>query len=219
MAKGTIEQLRDKGRVTRGWLGVSIQQVTPELAQSFGLQNESGALVADVSKESPAEKAGIKVGDVILEFDGKPIHEMNELPRLVAMAPPGRKATVTVLRGGKKEQLVATVERLKDTGEGSPSGGVEQQNMGMTVRELGKDIAARLGVQEGKGVYVAEVKPGGKAEEAGIVPGDVIVEVNGITIAGMPDYEKALAGHKQGSFMRLLLWRGGSFLFVAIKVD
>ncbi|HEY6007798.1 MAG TPA: Do family serine endopeptidase, partial [Geobacteraceae bacterium] len=177
MAKGTIEQLRDKGRVTRGWLGVSIQQVTPELAQSFGLQNESGALVADVSKESPAEKAGIKVGDVILEFDGRPIHEMNELPRLVAMAPPGKKTAITVLRDGKRQQLVVMVERLKDTSETGPSGEAEQEKLGMTVRELRKDLAARLGVKEGKGVYVAEVNPGGKAEEAGIVAGDVVIEV------------------------------------------
>ncbi len=218
MAKSIIEQLRDKGKVTRGWLGVAIQPITPELAQSFGLENESGALVADVTKESPADRAGVKTGDVILAFDGKPIHEMTDLPRLVAMTPPGKKATLTVLRNGKKEELTVVVELLKDTGEAGPAG-VEQDKLGMTVRGLSKELADRLGIQEEKGVYVAEVKPGGKAEEAGIQAGDVITEVDGRAIAGLPDYDKAMAAHKVGTIVRLLLRRGGSFLFVALRVD
>jgi serine protease Do len=218
MARGTIEQLRDKGKVTRGWLGVAVQPVTPELAQSFGLEGESGALVADVSKDSPAEKAGVKTGDIILVFDGKQVHEMTELPRLVAATSPGKKAVMTVLRSGKKEELTVVVERLKDSGEAAPAG-VEQDRLGMTVRELTGELAARLGVKDGKGVYVADVKPGGKAEEAGIAAGDVIVEVDGTAVAGVQEYDKALAAHKQGTFMRLLLRRGGSFLFVALKAD
>jgi serine protease Do len=218
MAKGTVEQLRDKGKVTRGWLGVAIQPITPELAQSFGLEHENGALVADVTKESPADKAGVKTGDIILEFDGKPIHEMTELPRLVATTPPGKKAVVTLLRNGKKEEVTVTVERLKETGEAAVAG-VEQDKLGMTVREVTKELAARLGVKEEKGVFVAEVKQGGKAEEAGIATGDIIVEVDGTPIAGMEEYNKAMAAHKAGTFMRLLLHRGSSFLFVALKTE
>jgi serine protease Do len=218
MAKTYLPQLREKGKVVRGWLGVVIQPITPELAQSFGLANEQGALVSEVVKEGPAEKAGIKVGDIILEFNGKKINEMNELPRLVAATPSGTKAPVKLLRDGKEEAVAVAIERLKD-GDETGESGADADKLGMTVRELTKELAARLGLKESSGVVVTELKSDGQAAEAGVARGDIIREVNGRKIATVADYEKALAAHKKGAVMRLLLRRGDSSLFVAFKVE
>jgi serine protease Do len=210
--------LEQKGKVTRGWLGVAIQPVTPDLAQSFGVEGEKGALVADVTKDSPADKAGLKSGDIILEFDGKQIQEMNNLPRLVAATPIGKKVKVKFLRNGKAETVMAIIEQLKDGGESAQTGAV-QERMGMTVEELNPDLAARIGIKETKGVVVMAVKPGGLAEEAGIAAGDVIKEINGTTIHTAADFTKAVSARKKDGVMRLLMHRGNGSLFVAIKVE
>jgi serine protease Do len=204
--------------VTRGWLGVAIQPVTPELAQSFGVEGEKGALVADVTKDSPADKAGVKSGDIILEFDGKQIQEMNNLPRLVAVTPVGKKVKLKILRNGKPETVTVTIEKLKD-GEESAQPGAVQDRMGMTVKELNAELAAQIGIKETTGVVVTAVKPGGVAEEAGIAAGDVIKEINGTKISTAADFTKAVSAHKKGEIMRLLLRRGDGSLFVAIKVE
>jgi serine protease Do len=218
MAKNIIPQLRDKGKVTRGWLGVSIQPVTPDLAQSFGLSSEKGALVSEILPESPAEKAGIKAGDIILEFEGKEIREMNELPRLVAATPVGKKASVRLLRDGKVETVLVGIDKLKD-GEDKEQGGTSPDGLGMTVRELTKDLAAKLRLKDASGVVVTELKPDGLAQEAGVARGDIIREINGRKIATQDDYEKAVVAHKKGSVMRLLIRRGDSSLFIAVKVE
>jgi serine protease Do len=218
MAKNIIPQLREKGRVTRGWLGVTIQPITSELAQSFGLSEEKGALVAEVVKESPAEKGGVKAGDIILDFDGKHIGEMNELPRLVAATPVGEKVQLTVLREGKQQKLTVVVEQLKDDAESSGQD-VVTDRLGMTVRELTKELAAQIGVKEIKGVVIVEVKPGGLAEDAGIMRGDIVREISGAKVTTVAEYDKALAAHKKGTVMRLLLRRGDKSLYVALKVE
>jgi serine protease Do len=218
MAKSVLPQLEEKGKVTRGWLGVAIQPVTPELAQSFGVEGEKGALVADVSKDSPADKAGLKSGDIILEFDGKQIQEMNNLPRLVAATPVGKKVKLKLLRNGKPETVMVTIERLKD-GEEIAQPGAVQDRMGMSIRDLNAELAAQIGVKETKGVVVTAVKPGGVAEDAGIAAGDVIKEINGNKINSSADFAKAVSAHKKGEVMRLLLRRGDGSLYVAVKVE
>jgi serine protease Do len=218
MAKAVLPQLEASGKVTRGWLGVAIQAVTPELARSFGVEGENGALVAEVNKESPAEKAGLKSGDIILEYDGKPIHEMNVLPRLVAATPVGKKVALKILRNGKQEKVTVTIERLKENAAESQVTPATDR-LGMTIQELTPEIAARLGLQESKGVVVTGVTPGGAAEEAGIAGGDVIQEINGTRITSFDDYNKAVAASKKGAAVRLLLRRGDRSLFVALKTD
>lgn len=218
MAKGVLPQLEEKGKVTRGWLGVGIQPVTPELAQSFGVKGEKGALVADVTKDSPADKGGLKSGDIILEFDGKQIQEMNNLPRLVAVTPVGKKVKLKILRNGKPEAVTVKIEQLKE-GEEIAQPAAVQDRMGMTVKELNAELAAQIGIKETKGVVVMAVKPGGLAEEAGIASGDVIKEINGIKINTATDFTKAVSAHKKGEVMRLLLRRGDGSLFVAFKVE
>jgi len=223
MAKGIINQLKETGKVIRGWIGVAIQTVTPDLAQSFGLTGERGALVSEVVKDGPADKAGVKSGDIIVEFDGKTIHEMNALPRVVAATPVGKKAGVKVLRDGKEMVLTVTVDRLKEKeGEGEGEGETAAQvpdKLGMSVSELTGELAAHMGIAETKGVIVVDVKPDSIAEEAGIAKGDIVKEINGMKIGTVGDYEKAVAARKQGGVLRLLLRRGDSSLFAALKID
>lgn len=218
MAKNIISQLKEKGKVTRGWLGVVVQPITPELAQSFGMEGKNGALVSEVIKDGPAEKAGMKAGDIVMEFDGKKINEMNDLPRIVASMPVGRKVPVRILRDGKQEEISVTIERLKDDdGEGPATAAPDR--LGMNVAELSGELAAKLGVTETKGVVVTEVKPGGLADEAGISTGDIIREVNGEKIASIAEYNKRVERLKKGELVRLLLRRGDSSMYVALKLD
>ncbi|SNB47581.1 DegQ family serine endoprotease [Geobacter sp. DSM 9736] len=218
MAKGTLNQLKEKGRVTRGWLGVVIQQITPELAQSFGIQENVGALVSEIVKDGPAEKAGLKAGDIILEFNGRKIKEMNDLPRIVASTPIGNKVPVKIVRNGKQEEIAVVIERLKDDSvEEEPAAAPDK--LGMGVSELTRDLAAKLNLKETSGVVVTEVKPGGLADEAGITPGDFINEINGAKVSTVGEYNKAVESARKGSVVRILLKRGDSSLFVAMKLD
>jgi serine protease Do len=214
MAKEIIPQLKEKGKVTRGWFGVVVQPVTPELAQSFGLTETNGVLVSQVIKDSPAERAGLKSGDIIIAFDGKPIHEMHELPRIAANLPVGKKAGVKILRNGKVEEKTVLIEQMKEVAD---EGAVVQEKLGLVVTDLNKDLAAKLGTKEQTGVIVAEVKPGGAAEEAGVVSGDIIVQVDNTPTPTVPAFKKALEARKPGSILRLLLRRGSSSIFVAMK--
>jgi serine protease Do len=218
MAKTIISQLKEKGKVTRGWLGVVIQPITPELAKSFGLKSEAGALVSEVVKDSPAQKAGLKSGDIITEFNGKKIQEMNELPRQVASTPVGKKVKVRILRKGKAEVKTVTIEPLK---EGAAEGQVTvaQDKIGLTVADLTPALATRLGVKATSGVVVTEVKPGGLAEEGGIATGDIIKEIDGIAVTGVADFEKAVSAHKKGDILRLLMQRGDTALYVALTIE
>lgn len=217
MAKSIMTQLRETGKVTRGWLGVSVQLLTPELAKSFGLDAEKGALISEVMKGSPAEKSGLKDGDIILEYDGRPIREMSELPRVVAATPVGRQVTVLVLREGRQVSVPVKIEELKD-GEDEDTAGASDR-LGVKVVELTKERAKQLRVQGDQGVVVTEVQPDSLAERAGIVEGDLIREINGVRIAGVGDYRKAVSSVKKGGYLKVLLRRGEASLYVALGVE
>jgi serine protease Do len=217
MAKGIIPQLRDKGKVTRGWLGVSIQPVTPELAQSFNLEGEQGALVAEVLPDSPAEKAGIKPGDVVVEFNQRKITEMNELPRIVAATEVGKKVTIKLIRDKMPQSITVTIERLKD-GDTDDSTAIAG-NIGLTVKPLTKELASQLRMKDSDGVVVTEVKAGSQVSDAGVQRGDIIREINGQKILTVAEYERATAVVKSGNVVRLLLKRGERHLYVAFKVE
>jgi serine protease Do len=218
MAKSIITQLKETGKVTRGWLGVSVQPVTPELAKSFGLETERGALVAEVQKGSPAEKGGLKEGDIILQFDGHAIKEMAELPRFVAGTPVGKKVTVLLQREGRQESLPVTVEQLKD-GEANEDLTVPSDRLGIKVAELTPELAQQLRVQGDRGIVVTEVQADGLADRAGLLEGDLIREMNGVRIARVADYNKAVSGLKKGDYLKVLLQRGRSSLYVALRLD
>jgi len=217
MAKSIITQLKETGKVTRGWLGVSVQVVTPDLAQSFGLESEKGALVAEVMKGSPAEKAGLKGGDIILEYDGQAIHEMAELPRKVAATPVGKKVKVLVLRDGRQETVPVTIEQLKDGEEEDVA--QTSDRLGVKVIELTPERANQLRVQGDRGVVVADVQPDSLADKAGIMEGDLIREMNGARISGVSDYAKAVSSVKKGGYLKMLLRRGDASLFVALRLE
>jgi serine protease Do len=215
MAKEILPQLKEKGKVTRGWFGVVVQPITPELAQSFGLSERKGVLVSQVIKDSPADKAGLKSGDIIIEFAGKPIHEMQELPRMAANMPVGKKAVVRIIRNGRIEEKTVLIEQMKEGGEEST---VVQSKLGFIATELTVDLAGKLGIKETKGVIVVEVKPGSPAEEAGMAPGDIIAQIDDTPIATMADFKKTAESRKTGSILRFLLRRGDSSLYVAMKL-
>jgi len=218
MAKSIITQLKETGKVTRGWLGVSVQPVTAELAKSFGLESEHGALVAEVMKDSPAEKSGLKNGDIILDFNGHAIKEMGELPRVVAATQVGKKVVVVVQRDGRQESVPVTIEQLKE-GAGVEDQALPSDRLGLKVAELSGERAQQLRVQGDRGVVVAEVQPDGLADRAGILEGDLIREINGVRIAKVMDYDKAVSAVRKGGYLRVLLRRGEASLFVALRLD
>jgi serine protease Do len=202
--------------VTRGWLGVQTQPVTPELAKQFGIEGDRGALVADVIKDTPAERAGLKSGDIIVDFDGKPVREANELTRIVAVTPPDKKVKIRIFRDGKEQVLDATLEQRKD--DGAPgSEGVTADKLGLGVKDLNKELAASLRLKETRGVVVVEVKPGGLADDA-ILRGDIILSVNNQKVETVQEYEKVLSGQQKGNIL-FLVRRGEMKMYVLIKVE
>ena len=214
LAKELLPQLHDKGKVTRGWLGVMIQKVTPELAQSFRIQQPNGALVADVIEGSPAAKGGLQRGDVITGFDGVSIHDMHELPRMVANTPVGKQVKIDFLRQGKTSTVTITITALKEDTPASPSEVARQ--LGMKVEELTPEVSQNLGIRHLEGVVVLTVEEASPAATAGIREGDVIIEVNRQRVRTTEEYAKALR-KGAGSPLLLLISRGESTLYVALK--
>ena len=216
LAKELLPELREKGRVTRGWLGVYIQKVTPEIAESMGLPDANGALVSDVMPDTPAKAAGIEVGDVITEFDGHPIKESNELPMMVARTAIGKKAKVKLLRRGKAETLTVEVGELREEEVVAESG--EGEDFGLTAQPLTPEIAESLGIDpNSKGVVVAGVEPGSVAEDAGLRRGDVILEINQEQVDGMAAFRNALKKSRGKKSILFLVRRGQNTVFLALK--
>lgn len=214
LVKELLPQLHAKGKVTRGWLGVMIQKVTPELAQSFNLQQPTGALVADVMADSPAAKGGLQRGDVITKFDGAAIHDMHELPRIVANTPVGKQAKVELLRQGQAKTLTVTIAELKEEAVATASATAEQ--LGMEVQDVTSELAQSMGLRTTEGVLVGAVEEESPAAAAGIRSGDVIIEVNRQRVRNTRDYTEALR-QKPDAAILLLISRGDSTLYVALK--
>jgi serine protease Do len=217
LAKDLLPQLETKGTVTRGFLGVSVQAITPELAKSLHLKEEQGALVADVTKGGPADAAGIKRGDVIVAFDGKDVAEVGNLPALVAATPIDKTVTVKILRNGEAQTLSAKVARMPGeraaTGQTEPAKG----KWGLALRELDARTAEKMGVAPGEGVLVAGVQPGSAAEKAGVRKGDVILEVNRQKATSVADVQAAAQKHDDSGPLLLLLKRGEGSLYAALE--
>ncbi len=218
MVKSIIDQLRESGKVVRGWLGVMIQRITPELEKSFNLKDDQGALVADVPADSPAAKAGIKRGDVIVEFNGKPIKDWSDLPTMVANTKVGESVPVKVLREGREQLVNVKIGELKEEAVASREGQEPQeQKLGMTVEEITPDIAARLGIKNEEGVIVTRVEEGSPAAEAGLRPGDIIKEIQREPVKDMATYNNLIGKLEKGSAL-ILIKRGGSTFFVTLEM-
>ncbi len=221
LAKPVVEQLRTQGKVVRGWLGVMIQDVTEDLASSFKLSEPHGALVASVKEDGPAAKAGLERGDIIVEFDGKPVKSSHELPSMVAASPIGKDVDVKVLREGKEKTLQMKIAEMPK-GEGGETGGGESEEpssekLGLTVAPITPDVARELGIEPGSGVLVRAVKAGSTAEDAGLQPGDVILEVNRKAVKSVEAFKSAVSGGTKSESLLFLVRRGDSTIFLALK--
>jgi serine protease Do len=219
IAKSIIPQLESKGKVVRGMIGVQVQNVTPELAKSFGMSEPKGALVAQVNPDSPADKAGIHRGDIIIDFNGHPINEMNELPRMVADTAPGSKATLKILREGKEKTLSLSIVELSDErqAQGKEEGAAEKTPLGLEVQNLNPTLAQQFRLRDTKGVVVVQVESGTPAADANIRPGDLILEVNGVVIGTVKEYREAVAKVKKDSVARFLVKRQGRTLYLTVE--
>lgn len=217
LAKVVMKQLREKGRVVRGWLGVYIQQVTPELAQKFGLKEPHGALVADVIKDGPAAKAGIARGDIIVSFDGKKVSDSHALPRMVAATPVGKEVEVTVVRKGREKTFTVKIGELKEETVAAGPKAPAKTKLGMTLQELTPELAKQLGVEGKKGLVITEVRPGGPAAEAGLTRGDVILEAANQPVTSLAQFNRIAAKLKPGEGLLLLVQRREGTLFVVVK--
>ncbi|HYX63577.1 MAG TPA: DegQ family serine endoprotease [Burkholderiales bacterium] len=213
VAKSVEEQLVKTGKVERGRIGVGIQEVSASLARSFGLDRPRGALVSTVESGGPADKAGVKPGDVILAFNGKPIDTSSQLPPLVANTKPGTKAEMDVWRGGKKQTLGVSVGELQN--EQAAKGNApatEHGKLGLALRPLNPEEKKELGVSQG--LIVEEVS--GPAARAGIRPGDVITSVNGAPVKSVQDVQRLIAKSKDS--VALLVRRGDQSIFVPLDL-
>ena len=217
MAKTILPQLRSAGHVTRGWLGVVIQRITPELAEALDLDDEKGALVSRVMPDGPAADAGIERGDVIVAFDGHQVTEMNDLPRIVASTPVDKKVKLVLLRDGKRKTLKVKVAKLDEPAvsrlAAAEKGGAD--SLGLRVQDLTAELAARLGVDEDHGVVVTAVQPGSPASDAGLRREDVILEVDKQEVRDVHQFEEMLGEADDGAL--LLIRRGDATIFVPVK--
>ena len=215
LVKTIYKDLREKGTVTRGWLGVMIQKITPELAKAFELKDSDGALVGDVIPDGPAATAGIKRGDVIVKFNGQEVKDMAQLPKIVAQTQPETEVDVEVIRAGKMKKLQVRIAILKDA---------EQQvlakadPLGMQVQDITPELAQSLKLDTTEGVLVSDVTAGQPAAESGVRRGDVITEIDRSPVRNTGDYKRLTSNIKQGRSALFLVRRGGSTIFIAVKV-
>jgi serine protease Do len=216
LAKDLLPQLHDQGKVTRGWFGVVIQKVTPELARTFALPKAEGALVADVMTEGPAALGGIKRGDIITSFDGSNIQDWHDLPRVVAKTDVGKDVEVNILRQGKAKTLTVTVAAMPEETPVAAAKPDLSEQLGMTVGEVTPDVARQMGLSDIQGVLVAEIDPSGPAAEAGLREGDIILEVNRRGIRDTAEYLEALKNRADDTIL-LLVARDDNTLYVALK--
>jgi serine protease Do len=220
VAKEILPQLREKGKVVRGWMGVSIQPITEDLARSYRMAEAKGALISDVTPNSPAEKAGLKPDDVVVEVDGRPVEDNNDLSRYIASRAPGTTVQLKVLREGAQKQVSLTLgtfpEEVAEDAEEEEEGGVQ---LGMTLRELTPDLAARLELpRSARGVVVMDVEAGSAAEDAGLQRGDIIVSVNGQTVEGPEDFKQEVDKARADGVARLRVRNGNTHRFTVLKL-
>lgn len=219
LAMNVVQQIKEHGSVSHGWLGVLIQDVDQDLAKSFGLPQPMGALVAQVQKGSPADKAGLKPGDVIIKFNGQDIYRSEDLPMIVGSLPAGSKATMTVVRDGKHKTLDVTLGKLPDNPQaamsGASGGAVQSDQLGLSVRDASAAELSRD--QADHGVVVTDVEKG-PAADAGIQQGDLLISIGGKAVDNAEDYSKIIKDLPKKGTVPVLINRGGSARFIALNL-
>ena len=219
LAKKIADQLRKNGKVVRGWLGIRAQDVSPQVVSSSGLSHFAGEIrtVTEVTENSPAAEAGIKVGDVIVEFNGKALTKNPELRAMIADTAPGQKVTLKIVRE-KLERIVSIrIGELPDEGDGSQQVEVRDPELGLRVQRITPETSRRLGLSSLKGVLVLEVQSGSPADQVGVEPADVIREVNQKPVNNVKDFERAVRQGRRGERTLLLVQRGDNAVFFALK--
>jgi serine protease Do len=216
LAKTVVSQLKERGKVVRGWIGISIQSVTPDIAKAFGLKEPRGALVGDVAEGGPADKGGIRKGDIILSFDGKEIKNSSALPRVVAETAVGKEVDVGIMRDGRETHVTVRVEEMTEKRIASQLGRAGA-GLGMRVEDITPDIQRRLRLREKSGVVVVDVAAGSPAGESGIQPGDVIREVDRKPVRSVKEYGDALGKHQRDSALLLLIRRDSQTFYVSVR--
>jgi Do/DeqQ family serine protease len=220
MAKSVMEQLRTKGKVTRSQLGVTVQQVTSDIAQNLGLKHAGGAIVSSVTAGSAAERAGVKQGDVIESFNGQPVKDYNSLRNRVAATAPGTTADLTVVRDGSEKHLSVKLDEANPEKSARNQGGepdsTDKTALGVSVAPITPEMASRLGTKSAQGLVVQNVDPDGRAADAGIQAGDVIESVNRQQVKSVEDLRGALQKTADKPVL-LLINRQGSAIFVTVK--
>jgi len=219
MAKGIIDQLKDKGEVTRGWLGVGIQDLTPELADYYGLKAQKGVLVTQVFEGDPADKAGIKVNDIILSVDGQKVTTGRELSAMIANTQVGSQTTVDLIRDGKTKSLTVTLAKRDDEEKMLATQSRNNNELGIEVTDLDSDIARRFGI-EGKenGVLVTDVKDDSLAREADVRPGDIIKEINRTVVKNRKDFVQLMKKNEKSETIQLLVKRRNAG-YLVVKIE
>ena len=221
MSKPIYESLVKNGKVVRGFLGVSIQDLTQDLAKSFDLKDAKGALVSDVKDEGPADQAGLKQGDIVRMYQGSPVEDAAALQRQVTKTVVGTKVTIRVIRDGRERDLTVTIGEQPDSTKiaKAETGDTDYAFAGVAVQDLDRETAKELGVKGTiQGVVVTAVEPDSGAEKAGVMRGDVIREINRQSVKSMKDFEKVSSGLKKGENVLILIDRRGNALFLSAKI-
>ena len=218
LARKVVDQLRKNGRVVRGWLGIRVQEATAQAAPP-GVPRGAGAVaqVTEVAESSPASEAGIKPGDVIVEFNGKPLPKAHDLPSLVADTAPGQKVTLKLQRDKLERTVAVRVSELPDEREALTQADGKEPEIGLRVQKVTPELSRRQGLGTTKGVIVAEVQQGSPADQAGVEVGDIIREVNQRPVNSVKDFEQSLRQSKRGDRLLLLVQRGENTVFFALK--
>jgi len=216
LAKGIIKQLKTHGSVTRGWLGVGIQDLNKEIADYYGVEGRKGALVMEIFPGDPADKAGIQPRDIIISVAGEEIESSRDLTGVIANIPVGETIKVKVLRTGREKTLKVTIAKRKETLTAA-HGSQEEDELGIHVSELSEEVKHRLRIKETQGIIVSRVEPGSKGEDAGVLTGDIIKEINHKEIKSIDDYYSIINKIKEGEVISLFVNRmNRGFLVVKI---
>jgi len=219
MAKGIIVQLKTSGEVTRGWLGVGIQNLTPELAEYYQLEDNEGVLVTQVFKGDPAERSGIRANDIITAVDGKSVSSVRELSSVIANTRVGKRTAVTFMRDGKKKTVYVELAKREDTVSREKSEPEKTGDLGMELMEFTPEYAKQFGYEEDEeGVLVGGLAPGGKAESADVKPGDLIKEVNHVKVSSIKAFTKEVKKVDEGETVSFLI-RRPRVGFIVISIE
>jgi serine protease Do len=219
VAKEILPQLRSRGKVVRGWMGVSIQALSDDMARTYRMKDNKGALISDVTSDSPAEKAGLKADDVVVGVDGRAIEDNGDLSRYIAAKAPGTTVNLRLLRGGTEQTIAVTLGTFPEETADTDTESANRGQLGMTLRNLTPDMAERLEIPRGsKGVLVTAVEAGEAAEEAGLNRGDVIISVNGAAVGSVTEFEHEIDRARPDGVARLRVRRQNAYSFLVLKL-